>query len=152
MFHGQFLSVSGLTLFTEHGLERTLARYQSLSAGESAGSLRWSPCDSPHHLFGQHYFSESDHLFMALEQHRPDDRITLEVERICLRVVRELNAARIFPSDVVLTLAEGDQGWAERYAYAERFLEQRTLERFRDEIPELNESHLDHWRSRIPDF
>jgi len=150
LFHTQFLCVDGLTVFTELGLDQVSRVYSE------RGHLtrpRWNPCDSPHHLYLPNEFDQANNLFLSLDQpcHRRAD-VALEVERICLRVLQRLRAASLFPSQVVLALAEGDQSPEQQYAYAELFSGPEALERFRAESQPINWQHVEHWRSQIPSF
>jgi hypothetical protein len=137
LFHTQFLSVAGLTIFTE--------------ATTRPGS-RWSPCDSQHHLFRPDEFRHTDHLFLALEHRRGGETVASKVECICLRVLRRLREASLLAPRVLLTLAEGDQSCEQRYAYAELFSAPEALEAFRTDVQPLNGQHVELWRSRIPSF
>ena len=134
LFHTQFLSVGGLTLFTE--------------ATSRAGS-RWSPDDSAHHLYLPDEFRHIDHLFHALEHRRDGKDVASEVECICLRVLRRLREASLFSPRVLLSLAEGDQSCEQRYAYAELFSAPVALEAFRVDVQPLNWQHIEIWRSQI---
>lgn len=137
LFHTQFLSVAGLTIFTE--------------ATARAGA-RWSPCDSLHHLYLPNEFRHTAHLFLALEYRCGGDDVASEIECICLRVLRRLRESSLFAPRVLLTLAEGDQSWEQRYAYAELFSVPEALEAFRTDVPPLDWQEVEHWRSQIPSF
>ena len=150
LFHTQLLCVDGITLFTESGLDQVSRVY---SERGHPTRPRWSPCDSPHHLYLSNEFDHASHLFLSLDQPcRRSADVVLEVERICLRVLQQLRAASLFPSQVVLTLAEGDQSTEQRYAYAELFSEPEALEKFRTDSQPINWQHVEHWRSQIPRF
>src|SRR5204863_380896 len=109
-----FLSVPGLTIFTE-----------------ATSDARWSPCDSPHHLYHSEEFHASEHLFLALEHAQEDEDKASKIERLCLRVLLRLRKAALFPPRVFLTLAEGDQSPEQRYAYGELFSTPEALEIYR---------------------
>src|SRR6478752_1545519 len=132
LFHTHFQFVDGLTIFTE---------------ATSRAGFRWSLYDTPHHLYLRDEFDHTDHLLLALEQRGGGEAIASAVECVCLRVLRRLRDASVFGPHVLLTLAEGDQGYAQRYAYAGLFSGLEALEGFRADVEPLNWQHLEHWRS-----
>lgn len=148
LFHGQFL-YAGATVFTEAGLDTKLREYEARGYTTTREGLRWSPCDSPHHMYCEDSFSEIEAIFTELDRHTDSD-FSDEIERIFLRCLEGVRDAGVFSHATVITLMEGDQSNESRFAYAERFNPSPVLERFRAELTELNEQHLEHYRSAIP--
>lgn len=148
LFHRQFL-YAGTTVFTEAGLDTKVRDYQARGHTTTRGRLRWSPCDSPHHMYSEDSFSEIEEIFTELDRHTDCD-FSDEIERIFLRCLEGVRDAGIFSHPTVITLMEGDQSSESVFAYAERFNSPPVLERFRAELGELDEQHLDHYRNAIP--
>lgn len=141
------------TAFTEAGLDAVTRRYRE--GGDSActrDSLRWSPCDSPHHRFGEPHFRVVDLLFTALEAKRSDETPEVEIHRAFLRALWRVRGASIFAPSVVIALADADGPWEEPYAYAEQFCNQATLRMFRRELGDLREDYVTRYRSEIPKY
>lgn len=148
LYHGQFL-YAGATVFTEVGLGAKLREYQARGHNTTLERLRWSPCDSPHHMYCEGSFAEIEEIFTELDRHTESD-FSDEIERIFLRCLEVVRNARVFNRSTLITLMEGDQSNESRFAYAERFNPQEVLERFRAELTELDEERLAHCRSAIP--
>lgn len=141
------------TAFAETGLHAVTRRYRDGGDPDChRDSLRWSPCDSPHHLFGEAQFRIVDILFSALEAKGPHAVSEVEIHRAFLRALWRVRGAKIFAPSVVLALVDADHPREEPYAYAEQFCDQATLRVFRRELGELREDYLVRCRSEIPTF
>lgn len=148
IFHTQLLS-GGVCLFTEAGLDQVAESYRERGRSFPRTDLRWNPCASPHQLCFSEELAEADELFLALDRHRRPQAINAEIERIFLRALQDLRREEVFSTGVVLTLPEGDQSDAERYAYAEPFCNATALQKFRAELLAFEDDSLQLYRRRI---
>jgi hypothetical protein len=124
--------------------------------------LRWSPCDSPGHLFAEDEFERAgvllDELWAEIfklpdtdEDDGPFEKLCGSIEVCMLRALEELRRTKILPETVVLCLMMGDQSDEQRLAYAERLNAPGVAEQFRGELGELDNERLKRWRERLPD-
>ncbi len=153
LFHGQLLYAHA-TVFTEAALDEKVRDYQQRGHATSCEGLRWSPCDSPHHMYADEAFGEVEEIFMDLDQH-PQGEFSTGIEQTFLWCLQQLRAASILSPDVTLLLMEGDQSGESMIAYAELFNSPEAVSRFRSELSKwgsINEAHLEHWRSVMPSF
>jgi Domain of unknown function (DUF4303) len=141
------------TAFTETGLDAVARRYrEGGSPDDGRGHLRWSPCDSPHHLFGEAQFRMVEILFAAVEAKGPQAVPEVEIHRAFLRALWRVRGAKIFDPSVVIALVDADHPAEEPYAYAEQFCAEATLRVFRGELGELREDYLERYRAEIPTY
>lgn len=152
LYHGQ-LAYLGATAFTEVGLAQVQAKYRA--RGYGTVDLRWSPCDSPRHFFAESLFDAVNTHLLALEGDdavTPDERCAA-VELCALQALVRVRREVFVAPEVVLTLMEGDESGAQRFAYAERLNVLDALRRFREELgPHGHWEHLELYRSRVPTF
>lgn len=136
-----------LTVFSESGLDRVATEYAKGCVDafpNERTSLRWSPCDSPHHLIGEETF---DDVQVMLDAHRPSfeasddeaDRFVEDTLEACITVLRQLTAEGAFGSEleqIVLSVWMGDQPDEECLAFARELNSPSTVARFARELGE----------------
>lgn len=152
LHHTQFLGVSGLVIFTEESFHRFISDFHLKENYSRPGLLRWNPGNFSSEVRHFDEFVKGERLFLALGSEDRGDNISVEIERICLRVLLQLRNSSIFAPEVFFTLAEGDQSSEQQYAYGELFSTQRALSAFYADVEPLNWEHVEHYRTRIPDF
>jgi hypothetical protein len=140
-----------VTVFTEAGLDTVTRRYREKGYTASREALRWSPCDSPHHTYGQSAFGVVNTLIGITEGYE-NEAAQVEIHRALLRALRKIRFAKVFRPSVVLSMVDADHAPEEPYVYAEQFCEPPTLRSFRSELGDLREDYLAQYRSRIPTY
>jgi hypothetical protein len=143
--------IYGVTVFTEAGLDEMVKAYQAKGHTTTREGLRWSPCDSSHHLFDEDSFAATENFFMEIDRHSNVDSAP-EIERIFLECLHRVQEAQIFSPNTILVLMEGDQSDESRFAYAERFNSPESLIRFRSELSNLDEQRLARCRDALPNI
>jgi Domain of unknown function (DUF4303) len=152
LYHHVF-SYACATAFTEAGLDQVTERYRSKDRPDYPREwLRWSPCDSPHHMLLPFTFAQADVVFSALESQEHREGIEDRVERMMLRALRQTRRARIFHPSVVLLLIDADHAREELLVSAEQLCDEATVAKFRQELGPLREDHLEIYRSRVPQY
>jgi len=141
------------TVFTEAGLDAVTRRYREQgNPDHTREMLRWSPCDSPHHLYRERAFGVVDTLFGTVERYGRSEAAEVEIHRALLRALRKIRLAKVFAPSVVLSLVNADHPPEEPYVYAEEFCEPAALNSFRTELGDLREDYLAHYRSGMPAY
>jgi len=162
------------SLFTESGLNTVTHKYfdkydwfreQTGTYEEGKRRLRWSPCDSPQHLFAEEEFNRPAELLAALWRPIEDipdpytesnpyerlcDSLCRAIEICMLRSLVHLRQSAILTDSTVLCLMMGDQSNEMRLAYAEILNTPATVALFRQQLQEIDEAELDVCRSQIP--
>lgn len=153
-----FASVS-----TQTGLEKAANRYMADDNfrrmwGDHARAMRqlkWSPCDSPHHLALQDDFGTAgawlDALWDACEDDADDEDFDDEVtddeySQLCdfihqtfAEALNEVRNARLFTDAVTLNILMGDQGDEDRLTHAAALNEPAVVERLRADLDGLHD-------------
>ena len=139
------------TSSTEEGLivaaqkYSTIKRYQDFSIEQLRERLRWSPCDSPLHTFGEEYFAEVNNFVAKVPlilDAIPIEESWLEfnsfVEQfigVCISVLKQLDQEGVFGegeqrNSIVLNILMGDQSDEERIKYAKLLNPSSVYNRF----------------------
>lgn len=135
----------GMTVFSEAGLEEVATEYADESGTEveeEAAQLRWSPCDSPHHLFRADLFEDAQKILDGARGNR--SKVT-GAFRVFVDVLRSLDSEGVFGesrSEMVLSIWIGDQSDSERIEYARRLNPREVADRFE---AELEGEEFDDW-------
>lgn len=133
-----------MTVFSEAGLEEVAQEYADRAGKDLEAekvSLRWSPCDSPHHLWREDLFADSQRILDAApDPYEADhaDRVDGAFE-VFVGVLRALDAEGLFGPDrdrIVSCIWLGDQSNEDRVDYARRLNPREVAERFEDELEE----------------
>ena len=132
-----------LTIFSEEGLDEVAAEYAERSgrdADEERLDLRWSPCDSPHHLWREDLFEEADGVLDAAPDPYAsgtgDDRVSGALQ-VFVETLRTLDAEGCFGADregMILSVWMGDQSDEDRLAFARRLNSAEHVDRFEAEM------------------
>ena len=120
----------GCTIFTEQGLEKVVAQYRSQdsyrdeSVEQLRRDLRWSPCDSPHHMERLEIFEPLDAAaadWSARLRELEDPDFSAEVDAAYARLLDGVLAFRnrSLParSEIVTTMFWGDMSEEELLAF-----------------------------------
>lgn len=164
----EYIYVTG-TLFTEPGLRQATENYfdkhdffrdehETLEEGMEA--LRWSPCDSPTHEYGEDHLEKVDELLTDLREAFPfdDDAANEKYSRtvLCclLRAMAAVRQADILPAAAVLCVMMGDQSSEERLAFAEKLNPPAVVAAFRQQLgePDLSTQLVRTFRIEVPDL
>lgn len=156
-----FASVS-----TQAGLEQVARRYLDKpdfrrmwgTLDVAMAQLRWSPCDSPHHVALEEGFAATqaqlDTLWDAVDDDVDDEdfddeatdddysRLCDVVVQACAEALQAVRGAGIFHAGVTLNILMGDQGDDERVAYAAALNEPVAAERLCAELAQLRQAAL----------
>ena len=129
----------GMTVFSEGGLTEVATEYAEEAGVEIEDKkpcLRWSPCDSPHHLWRPDLFETAQKLLDA----GADPVAAFEV---FVDALRTLDAEGTFGADrasMVISIWIGDQSDEDRVDYARRLNPEPIAERFEEELEEIAET------------
>ena len=144
------------SLSTRTGLARVAERYLADERFARAWrdlptameQLKWSPCDSPHHLALEDGFAAAGELLDALWEEIPDDDEDFDDEdmdddynRLCnfihgafAEALSEVRNAGIFGEEVTLNILMGDQSDEMRLENAASLNDAATMERLRADL------------------
>ena len=124
-------SEEGLTLAAKK--YSTIKYYQDFSIEQLRERLRWSPCDSPLHTYGEEYFTEVNNFVANVppildsipieESWQEFDSFVSRFMDVCIRVLKQLDSEGVFGeserrNSVVLNILMGDQSDEDRLKYA----------------------------------
>jgi hypothetical protein len=140
------------TVFTEAGLDAVTRKYAELRdrpEPPTRDDLRWSPCDSPHHLYLPHTFAHVDLLFSTLESQGRPEGIEDTIERMMTRALRATRRNQDLPDSVVMLITEADHNPEMLLVSAEQFCSPEVLESFRTQLGPLDEDYLAAYRERV---
>jgi Domain of unknown function (DUF4303) len=125
---------------TYKGLEQVAQKYKedkyyaSESLQQLTDSLKWSPCDSPHHLAFDSEIDVNDLMWQLSErsyelysngEENASSALSEEITEAIVRVLQKLDADGIFGTGalregIVVNLLKGDQSDEERLFFAKR--------------------------------
>ena len=144
LYSSEVAGYIGMTVFSEEGLDAVASEYAVRSGRELESekpALKWSPCDSPHHMWCEELFDKAQEVLDAAPDPYDDD--TNNEERVVgafevfVDVLRTLDTEGTFGSGrstMVLSVWVGDQSDEERIDYVQRLNPLELVERFEAEL------------------
>ncbi len=133
----------GMTLFSEEGLTEAAASYAGPDGelDEQRKQLRWSPCDSPHHMWAEACFDGAQAVLDAAPNpYGPGADSASHVQSAFaafVQALRELDREGLFGDGLgrpLLSIWCGDQSDADRIDFARQLNDATLVSRFEDEI------------------
>ena len=137
------------TCSTYQGLERVAKKYKQkehyagISLEQLQNWLKWSPCDSPHHLAFKEEMKNVDKLMYQLseksyelysnDEHEASESLDQEIVDAIIRVLQKLDKEGVFGNDrvregIVVNLLKGDQSDEERFYFAKQLNPQSVFQ------------------------
>ncbi len=122
--------------------------YQDQSIRELEADLKWSPCDSPHHINYESTLEESEKTLQQIEeimgeywdnnQEDKCEKLHQNLVQICLKVLMQLDTEGVFNaidrSSFVLNLLNGDQSDEERLERAKILNPKQIFNKYKTEM------------------
>lgn len=141
------------TVSTKSGLSKVVIKYkekeyfQNKPIDELEATLKWSPCDSPHHEDYVSALSQTDKILLQaqfmdeLMEEENYEAFNLRLIKICMNVLKQLDTDGIFDpldrSSFVLNLLSGDQSEEERLERAKILNIENAFMPYKLEIEQL---------------
>lgn len=140
LYTDELVEYVGMTVFSDLGLRTVLGQYATDRSAEESGptsevALKWSPCDSPHHMWSEESFASAQCILNA-EADR-DEECAQRALDVLVGVLRALDDTGLFGPhrrEMILSVWMGDQSDDARVDFVRKLNPPLLAERFEADL------------------